>query len=285
MNATIHNTLCIYHGNCADGFASALAVYMELGVDCEFIAGIHGDAPPDVTDRFVYIVDFAYKRDVLIEMADKAKQIVILDHHQSAEKYLVDLPGNVETIFDMSQSGVGLTWNHFHKGKEMPQLFKHVQDRDLWKFELEGTREIQIALFSYPYDFGIWMDLLNDGVEGLRSDGIAIQRKHMKDINELIKVAAFRTIIAGHEVPCINISYMQGSEACNILAEGEKFSAYYWNCHTYSNFGLRSKDNGLDVSEIAISFGGGGHKHASGFRLPIQDTSISKTNLVETENA
>ena len=33
-------------------------------------------------------------------------------------------------------------------------------------------------------------------------------------------------------------------------------------------FSLRSTEEGLDVSEIAKQYGGGGHKHASGFRVP-----------------
>jgi len=33
---------------------------------------------------------------------------------------------------------------------------------------------------------------------------------------------------------------------------------------------LRSaKEGGLDVSEIAEKFGGGGHKHAAGFTIPM----------------
>ncbi|WP_336873623.1 DHHA1 domain-containing protein [Pseudomonas juntendi] len=31
---------------------------------------------------------------------------------------------------------------------------------------------------------------------------------------------------------------------------------------------MRSTDEGLDVSEIAKQYGGGGHRNASGFRVP-----------------
>lgn len=37
------------------------------------------------------------------------------------------------------------------------------------------------------------------------------------------------------------------------------------NCEVFS---LRSTADGTDVSEIAKQYGGGGHKNASGFRLP-----------------
>ena len=32
-------------------------------------------------------------------------------------------------------------------------------------------------------------------------------------------------------------------------------------------FSLRSEEGGLDVSEIAKKFGGGGHKHSAGFKV------------------
>ncbi|WP_224794071.1 DHHA1 domain-containing protein [Pseudomonas fluorescens] len=33
-------------------------------------------------------------------------------------------------------------------------------------------------------------------------------------------------------------------------------------------FSLRSTDEGMDVSEVASQYGGGGHRNASGFRVP-----------------
>ena len=33
-------------------------------------------------------------------------------------------------------------------------------------------------------------------------------------------------------------------------------------------FSLRSTDDGLDVSEIATAYGGGGHRAAAGFSVP-----------------
>ena len=75
-------SLCIYHGNCADGFGAAWVVRKALG-DIDFHAGKYQAPPPDVTDKDVVIVDFSYKRPVLLEMAAKANSILILDHHKT----------------------------------------------------------------------------------------------------------------------------------------------------------------------------------------------------------
>lgn len=263
--------LCIYHGNCADGFGAACVVRAALGEDnAEFFAGHHGDAPPDVTDRDVVIVDFSYKRPVLLEMAAKAKTILILDHHKSAEADLVDLPGNVTAQFDMERSGAMMAWDWYFDGRPAPQLIEHIQDRDLWRFALDGTREIQTGLFSYEYDFDLWMDFIfgdKDVIPDLRRDGATLYRKQMKDINEFIGVAAHRAVIGGYDVPVLNAPYFWSSEAGHILAQGEPFAACYWDIPGARVYSLRSSAEGVDVSKIAFSYGGGGHAQAAGFTL------------------
>lgn len=49
------------------------------------------------------------------------------------------------------------------------------------------------------------------------------------------------------------------------------FAACYWDTPEGRVFSLRSKDDGFDVGEIAKQYGGGGHKHASGFRVSYDD--------------
>ena len=264
--------LCIYHGNCADGFGAATAVRMALGdSNVEFHAGVYQEPPPDVTDREVILVDFSYKRGVLIEMATKAKSVLIIDHHKSSSLDLVDLPDNVEAHFDMTRSGAVMAWEYFHPTKEVPKLLLHIQDRDLWKFDIEGTREIQACIFSHPYDFEVWEQLLQEDLTKLREEGAAIERKHFKDIKEFIKVAAYTDVIAGHEVPILNAPYFWSSDAGHLMGEGKPFAACYWDTPGSRVFSLRSDSNGLDVSEIAFKFGGGGHQHASGFRLAFDE--------------
>ena len=260
--------ICIYHGNCADGFASAVAVRLALGADnVEFHKADHQNPPPNVEGKEVIIVDFSYKRDVVIEMAAQAENILILDHHKTAEADLVDLPENVTTIFDMERSGAVITWQHFFPDEEIPELFLHIQDRDLWKFEIEGTREIQSCVFSYPYDFKVWEQLLCADLEPLKFEGAAISRAHLKQVNYLVEAMSYRAIIAGHDVPVLNASPFYSSDAGHIMAQGEPFAVTYYDTKEGRSFSLRSANDGLDVSEICALFGGGGHKHAAGFSL------------------
>lgn len=282
--------LCIYHGNCADGFGAAWAVRDALGDAVEFHPGFYGKEPPDVTHRHVLLVDFSYKRPVLEEMGRNALTLVVLDHHKTAA---ADLAGYQEppsffiyrdlmrtgaalpicALFDMERSGAGLTWDYFHPGQPRPSLIDHIEDRDLWRFKLPRTREIQAAIFSHPYDFDLWDHLVGvsrtpAGLMSLANEGAAIERKHHKDIAELVGITKRTMTIGGYAVPAASLPYTLTSDAGHLMAKGERFAACYYDTTDARVFSLRSTEDGMDVSEIAKSFGGGGHKHAAGFQVP-----------------
>ena len=268
--------LCIYHGNCADGFTAAWVVKRKFGDDVEFHAGFYGEEPPEeCIDRDVIIVDFSYNRRLMEWICEVARSVLVIDHHKSAEanlKGLDDAFDNTDLVFDMERSGAMLTWDYYNGFKdtafESPALIDYVQDRDLWKFDLPMSKEYTAAVFSMEYTFDNWDKLAKMPVDTITGEGIAILRKHNKDITEFIKVNNSRRMtIAGHDVPVINVPYTLGSDTCHILCEGEPFAAYYYDLGADRKFGLRSAENGLDVSKIAEKFGGGGHKHASGFVL------------------
>lgn len=288
------STIVIYHGNCADGFGAAWAVWKALGTDnIDYYPGVYGETPPDVDGKEVIMVDFSYKRDVICEMANKSEKILILDHHKSAEAELVDLPKNVTVEFDMERSGAVMAWNWFHSDPA-PKLLQHVQNRDLWKFELAFTREIQAAVFSYPYDFYTWNMLARTfdkhGNTRLIDEGMAIERKHHKDVAELVDVCRRPMTIGGHSVPVCSLPYTMASDAGSKMCEEslnnphpdllnggvwvDQFAACYWDTDKHRVFSLRSRGE-FDVSEIAQQYGGGGHKNAAGFRVP-RDHELAK---------
>ena len=270
--SNINNVLCIYHGNCPDGFASAWVVRKALGKQVTFYAGIHQQRPPDVKGRHVLLVDFSYKKDVIEEMLQTALSITILDHHISAMNELVSLltDKTIDGIFDINKSGAMLTWDWFYPDVDAPELIKFIQDRDLWQFKLEGTRNITTGLSSYAYDFDIWDKFMGynlSELKELKKDGVAIERKLQKDITNLISTGVRRMMIAGYNVPVLNVSSTYISDVGNILAKDEPFAACYWDHADGRSFSLRSTEKGVDVSEVALQYGGGGHERAAGFTI------------------
>lgn len=300
-------TLCIHHAPCADGFTSAWAVWKRFP-NTRFHPGVHGKPPPDVTGEHVVIVDFSYPRDVLLKMCETAASVLVLDHHDTAQTELQGLPppcGTWESHvkeaalmshrdpldrlgvrFDMNQSGAMLAWKFFHPENSAPKLVQHVQDRDLWKFKLHGTREIQSWVFSYEYDFEIWDNMVSQletehGWMAAWQQGGALDRKHNKDIAEVIAGTRRDMIIGGHAVPVANMPWTMASDAAGLMAENALFAAVYFDADNGDRvFSLRSRKAPLPGKEVfhvgnlaremGKRFGtnGGGHANAAGFRAP-----------------
>lgn len=279
--------LCIYHGNCADGFTAAWAVWRAVPT-CEFYPGTYGETPPDVAGRDVIIVDFSYPRAVLDEMARSARTVIVLDHHRTAMEDLrtmilpPDGPWDPErlleqgcgycAIFDMDRSGAQITWDHFHPGGERPVLVDYVADRDLWRFELPRSREVSAFISVYDHEFREWEDLhsiLESDVTHASRTGAVLEKKHLKDVNEIVRLTQRTMRIGDLELPTANVPPSMISDAGNIMATaGSGAAACYWDSPEGRVFSLRSTASGPDVSEIARRYGGGGHRNAAGFRMP-----------------
>lgn len=274
--------LCIYHGGCADGFGAAYAVRRALGREVEFHAGRYGDAPPDVAGKVVLVVDFSYPLAVLLAMAETALAVLVIDHHKTAAEDLAGVPRAPENydlwrasglplaaIFDMRRSGAGLTWDVLFPGAGRPALIDYIEDRDLWRFSLNATREVTAALFSYPQDFEVWERFMEGGVEQLMREGVVLVRKQERDVARLVASTKRRMVIGGFDVPVANVPYMLASDAGNIMCVGEAFAATYYDTAEHRVFSLRSSRGAEDVGAIAQLYGGGGHATAAGFRVPL----------------
>ena len=262
--------LVIYHGNCADGFSAAWGFWRKYGTDADYVAGVYQQDPPDVTGRDVYLVDFSYKRSVVEQMLKAANSVCLIDHHKTAIDDLAGLEG-LRQYTDLNRSGATLAWDYLFPDEDRPLLLGHVEDRDLWRFKLPGTREIQAFVFSHEYSFELWDKLMSaDQVELLKmtAAGAAIERKHHKDVAELVAVCKRRMVIGGYDVPVASLPYTLVSDAAHLMAQGEPFAACYWDTPDGRVFGLRAADEGLDVSEVAKQYGGGGHAKAAGFKVP-----------------
>lgn len=242
----------------------------------EIVPHNHGQ-PFDVTTcagRTVYILDYCFPLETMREIQNACARLVVLDHHATAQKDILALQPRAgdEFIFDMKKSGASLAWLYFNPGIRTPRLVDFCEDRDLWLFKDPHTEPIMDVVASYPYDVQAYDDIYwslehpkryNDIVE----QGRAIGRYKARQVEECVKNA--RSIeLAGERVLAVNCTVLNLLSQCaGVLAKGRAFGVAYWRrgdgLWIYS---LRSDDDGLDVSEIARAFGGGGHPHAAGFQ-------------------
>jgi oligoribonuclease NrnB/cAMP/cGMP phosphodiesterase (DHH superfamily) len=260
--------IIIYHANCPDGFGAAWSFWKKYGEDADYHAAIHGEPPPEVTDREVYIIDFSYSREITETLAQSAKKIVILDHHKTAKENLDGLP---YFEYDVTHSGAYLAWRYLFGEQNVPKLILAIEDRDLWNWKISDSKLLLTVLDSHPYDFQAWDELSSkmelDSPEYLNvlMEGVAISRYSSAVIKQILKTAHTLKIL-GQDIPAVNSPYFQ-SEMGATLSLGQPYACVYtWDGDHY-RFSLRSDSNGLDVAEIAKRFGGGGHAKAAGFRV------------------
>lgn len=265
-------TACLHH-NDSDGWGSAYSLWKALKATNEllFIEVQYGQEPPyEALREFkpdrVYIVDFSYKAPVLKDFLNEFPETMVIDHHVSAmddlDAAFVDcaLGG---FIFAVHSSGCVLTWQHFFPEEEIPDILLYVQDRDLWKFELENSKEINAFIASLPKDFEEWdqfytPEAYDAGRAIIRLQEKAIERR-LKDVR-MIK-------IDDYTVPCVNASENiseLGSAMCEAYPDAPFSVSYCDRGDGKRSYSLRSR-NGFDVSEVAKMFFGGGHPGAAGF--------------------
>ena len=260
--------------------------------------------PPIKDDSTVYILDFSYPRAELLALAKRSRHLVVLDHHKSAMEALEGLQEELNAIgcraniiFDMNKSGAGLTWEYFEGSITMPPVVQLIQQRDLWQKERReepfsnwaDVEAISAYLFSFAFT-GRQAEELKDTIltstpsdmEQMLLAGKIMQRRLENDIDSFLQNGHFRLVyfpvLEGdgkimpdfvQEVPIVNVPYMYASAIGDRFSKAYPFVAIYWETEEGCEFSLRSnKENpkAEDVSRIAALYGGGGHKHAAGFK-------------------
>lgn len=299
------NDVVFYHHPCADGFTAAWAAHLVCP-EAVIVPLDHADfdqlgVPPDVAAETgdIYFLDICPPPDIvekLLGQLTESSSIYILDHHKSAVDHFAQAgleSPRLKTVFDLDKSGARLAWEFFHPDRPAPRLVAHVEDRDLWRFDLQGSAEISQFLFSLDYDFGLWSDVADDlEVEESRGAvlaiGSALIRKHRKDVAELIDGGAVHPVnIGGVAVPALNAPYFYASEGGHALLERfpqSHFAAVYYATSTGWRFSLRSSSGRADVAEVALRYGGGGHRDSSGFSIGLDDLYEREGELVARPN-
>lgn len=255
--------LIIYHGGCTDGWCAAW-VALQGSPDAETYAATYQEPPPDVRGKRVLVVDFSYPRDVLEQMHRDAAELLVLDHHASAQRELSGMP---YAVFDLSQSGAGLAWRTLQPDEDVPWVVRYVEDRDLWRHVLPDSREVSAYLQLQPVgDRAAWDALMGPLVPAHVVEGGRLllegRRRYVADMLDL----AERGRIGGLDVPVINAPRFCRSELLEALAKGQALAAgWHREASGTYEYSLRS-DGRVDVSRVAALYGGGGHPQAAGFR-------------------
>jgi oligoribonuclease NrnB/cAMP/cGMP phosphodiesterase (DHH superfamily) len=267
-------THVIYHHPCLDGFASAYLLwdtYRRPERDIiEFLPMTAGGAIPDVPDTArVLMVDVSSTRANIEALHARVRDLQVLDHHKTAEAELRGLP---YARFDMTRSGVGLTWEWLvgEANLPIPKVYACIEDRDLWRFAIPSSEAITASLQSYPKTFEAWREAMGR-VSALESEGRALIRARESWVESAMSRVAVHPVFAQSGavfgVPVINATDHQ-SEVCHAILQRNPdvpFVASYLDKGHQRVWSLRARTPGRDVGAIAQVWGGGGHRAAAGF--------------------
>ncbi len=274
------NRVCFYHAGCPDGFGAVWSVRRAWGEDARYIARSHDDPLPFdlLEDALVVFVDIAVDNKTLLELSDVAEHIILLDHHVSAQLRYQGDPSVVnriedeghEVLFDLDHSGAVLAWQYFHPDEPTPELLRYVEDQDLWNWKLDGSDEINAAIASYPRDFETWDQLALRASEELVREGESIVRANKAEVQRAVQHPD--TIhVDGHPIEAVNAS-VNRSAIGHELAQRKKYDRP-WGCVYRISGGTVHATlysiGDLDVSKVASSLGGGGHRNAAGFSVQL----------------
>lgn len=295
---TDNKRFVLYHGgSCTDGLGAKFAAWTLFGQYANYIPVQYNQPLPQELidyiekkdDSEVYILDFSYKRNILDDLYTKVEKLVVLDHHESAQKELKDTP---YSTFDMSKSGAVLAWEYFRPNTRVPTLLLHVQDRDIWKWELDRTDEILLGFEPYKNEMVNWANAsvleneenqldhyykLGCPVKFFRDSHVEKAVKKAKIVNFPLNLLSGNGSedIHVYKVAIVNTTeYI--SEIGHLLNKNLDIDfsiTFFITTDMKVILSFRSRKGGVNVSEIARLYGGGGHVNSSGAVVDIDTLS------------
>jgi hypothetical protein len=278
-------TIVLYHKECPDGVCSAWAVW-RTHPEALYVACRAGERPKCsfAKERVLY-VDLSPGPDYVDELCARAAAVLVLDHHATAAWIKTDQRFE-GSIVDMERAGCQLAWDYYNPGQARPWFVNYVADRDLWTWALPDSKAVNTALFECGHLNSVWSvsqlhaaQEKGTSAEDFRLQGDALLRIREKKVDAEVDRATRCLFISGDDVFPIWLSSCPPdlrSEVGNALmacvfkdGSSPEFAAIYSYDFAQDawSISLRSNNEHADVSEIAKSFGGGGHRNAAGFTL------------------
>lgn len=257
-------------------------------------------------DEFVFIVDYSIEPEEMWQLLSITKNVFWIDHHQSTIETYKDFKCDVKGIRITGEgiSGANLTWLYFKYmcdedweqieradekyvmsllrefSKNTPQLAKYTALWDTFSWSKKSEEYVKAFHYAFEsYDFDALSPLLNtlNGDEGIYEavkfiddmikDGLSIIEYLAANAEQYLRAYGFETTFERYKVYAINRALINSDFFESI--DGSKydmFIGFSFNGNMWE-YQLRSAEQDkVNVCELAVKYGGGGHPNAAGFR-------------------
>lgn len=275
----------IYHSKDLDGYTSG-AICKRKFPEAKLIGWDYGNPIPwdqiDLNEQ-VIMIDISFPMfDMMSLLSKTGNQLTWIDHHISAKKEYDAWEDKekfqINYIYQLGIAACEIGWKHFFPDEKLPRAVELLGKYDTWRKDEEwdefvlpfqyGMRQIctspetfhpRFLLGGTDYEIGSRIAPVIDKGAAILSyqeqqDMLACQR------------SSFEMEFEGLRAICLN----QGAFSSNTLQTvydpekhdimlGFQYNGKFWNVS------LRSAKDNIDVSVIAKSRGGGGHRAAAGF--------------------
>ncbi len=306
----------IYHGPCPDGVTALWASHEYLSNINYNYEPIQCKAGTDPERNFhgkkILFVDLCPSLKFIVDTCKIAEVVTILDHHKSAidmyyeNEQVLNSINNLHMEIDPDRAGCQIAWDYFNKNpsphtKTRPWFVDYVADRDLWKWELPFSKEINSALYENNYidpsNLNKLSELLIDSENKKqklmehgeliiqiqnRELGLAVSKSLISEFKH--KNHTYKIWLGG------NISMNLRSELGNLLVN-KKFPdgtspdfAAIWFYDPKTNewwISFRGGQQSPDLSVIARELGFGGHASAAGITIRNGKTLLDLFKIVQ----
>jgi len=284
-----------YHANCTDGIAAVAVVSLAIAdrglQQPEFVPVQYGEPLPEPIlrggNRLLY-VDFCPEREQIPVIQSAWQDWFVIDHHKHRDWLPVAYPNNA--LFDLNRSGAVLTHDWLfgrpalpadapadHMDESLPLMLRFVQDRDLWRWALTDSREISAALHEEPKTVERWRKLIHANPFDFLSDGKCLLKSRARAAQSLAVKAFLTQTLAGLPFRAVNATENMsevGEEILRLFPDVDVACAFFQIGTDFMQLSFRSRAHkpGRDTALVAArELGGGGHDHAAGARIPLDD--------------
>ena len=269
--------LCIYHIADHDGKGSAAIVKRKFP-EIELLGLNHDmEIPYEEIRRHdkIIICDIALPLDFMFEL-NESGDLTWIDHHASvineyAEAMAKGEQREIKGLRRIGTAAVCLTWEYFYLGREIPEGIRLLGLNDIFDLRDPRVRPFEYAFQSLgvnrPTD-NTWDTLLDESlnVNEMVAKGEAILSWIRVRNIRLSHSMAFESEYMGYKCICANMpqGYSEFFDSLPNIRDYDFMCNFFMNKKNSWNLSFYTAKDGVDVSKIAATMGGGGHVRAAG---------------------
>ncbi len=270
--------ICVYHAADHDGKGSA-AIVKYVHKDCELLGFSYDqEIPYEEIEKHddVIVCDISFPMEYMFQLHTE-KNLIWIDHHASAiDKYDAymkehNLGLGIKGLRAVGTAAIELTWQYFFPDKTVPEGVKLLALNDLFDLRDKRVRPFEFAFLSLgvnrPYE-KVWRDLFEEKIDVplMVEKGNAILSYIKNRDYRLVRNMAFEGTFQNMRFIAANMA-QAGSDFFESLDNIKNYHftvSFSLNKRNKWNFSFRTTRDDVDVSAIAATLGGGGHKKAAG---------------------